>query len=146
MKPDATEADVLKLILANTDFAGVGDAGGLRGSVVAGSLYLAFHYQNPGEGGDQTSYEAAYVGYARKALARAPAQWDFATVLGEAALVNAQAFPASTSQGGQAQWWSVGTAAAGAGRVLYVGFLTVPVSFASGQTPTIPAGSKLTED
>ena len=39
--------ELLKLILQNVDVTLIGDAGGLRGSVAAGSLYVSLHTANP---------------------------------------------------------------------------------------------------
>lgn len=51
----------LLLLLNNTDWAAVGDAGGLQNSVSAGSLYLSLHTADPTEAGDQTSSEISYT-------------------------------------------------------------------------------------
>jgi len=50
----------LLLLLNNTDWAAVGDAGGLQNSATAGSLYLSLHTSSPGEGGSQSTNEIAY--------------------------------------------------------------------------------------
>jgi hypothetical protein len=50
----------LLLLLNNTDWAAVGDAGGLQNSATAGSLYLSLHTSSPAEGGSQTTNEIAY--------------------------------------------------------------------------------------
>lgn len=52
---------LLLLLLNNTDWANVGDAGGLQNSATAGSLYLSLHTSSPGEGGSQTTNEIAYT-------------------------------------------------------------------------------------
>jgi hypothetical protein len=52
---------LLLLIFNNTDWANIGDAGGLRGSATAGSLYLSLHTASPGETGNQTTNEVSYV-------------------------------------------------------------------------------------
>lgn len=44
----------------NTAWANVGDATGLRGSSVAGSLYLSLHTSSPAEAGTQATNEIAY--------------------------------------------------------------------------------------
>ena len=46
---NAAEAALLDLIFLNTDWAGVGDAGGLQNSATAGSFYIALHTSDPGE-------------------------------------------------------------------------------------------------
>ena len=59
MTTDAANKFLL-LLLNNTDWAAVGDAGGLQNSATAGSLYLSLHTSSPGEGGSQTTNEIAY--------------------------------------------------------------------------------------
>lgn len=51
----------LDLMYLNQNFAGIGDATGLRGSAAAGSFYMALVTD---------SGEAAYTGYSRQAIAR----------------------------------------------------------------------------
>lgn len=50
----------LLLLLNNTDWANIGDAGGLQNSAAAGSLYLSLHTSSPGEGGTQDTNEISY--------------------------------------------------------------------------------------
>ena len=58
---DAAATDLLKLLFNNTDWANLGDAVGVRGSTVAGSLYLSLHTATPTEAGNQSSNEVTYV-------------------------------------------------------------------------------------
>ena len=51
----------LLLLLNNTDWAAVGDAGGLQNSAAAGSLYLSLHTSSPAEGGTQATNEIVYT-------------------------------------------------------------------------------------
>ena len=44
---NAAETAWLTLLLNNTNWANIGDATGLRGSTVAGSLYIALHTADP---------------------------------------------------------------------------------------------------
>lgn len=74
-KGSAFTTDLLKLIFQNIDIANIGDAGGLRGSVTPGNLYVALHSADPGEAGTQATNEIAYTGYARIAVARSAAGW-----------------------------------------------------------------------
>jgi hypothetical protein len=66
--------NLLKLVFTNTTWANVGDATGLVGSSVAGSLYVSLHTASPAAG-DQTTSETSYTGYARVAVARSGAGW-----------------------------------------------------------------------
>jgi hypothetical protein len=58
---NAAATAALTLIFNNTDWANIGDAGGLQNSATAGSFYLSLHTASPGEGGSQTTNEIAYT-------------------------------------------------------------------------------------
>ena len=58
---NAAATALLNLIFTNTDWAGVGDAGGLQNSAAAGSLYLSLHTSSPGEAGTQSTNEISYT-------------------------------------------------------------------------------------
>ena len=135
--PNQQAADLLSLICENADMTGIGDAGGLRGSAVAGSLYGSLYTADPGETGDQTTNECAYTSYARVAITRAGASWNVA-VADPATAKNAAAvtFPACTGAPETATHFGVGTVALpGAGKLLFSGPLAVPLAISAGVTP-----------
>jgi hypothetical protein len=143
-KSNAWETGLLQHLFNNDNVANIGDATGIRGSTVAGSLYISLHTADPGEAGDQTTNEATYTGYARVAVARSVAGW---TVSGNA-VTNAGAitFGACTAGSNTITHFGVGTDSAGAGTLLYSG-TTNSVSVTSGVTPSFPAGDlDITED
>ncbi|MES2753837.1 MAG: hypothetical protein V4659_04155 [Pseudomonadota bacterium] len=120
-KGDTFENDLLKLIFNNTDCPLIGDATGLRGSTVAGSLYLSLHTADPGEAGVQTTNEVAYTGYARVAVVRSTAGF---TVTGNSVSPFANVdFGACTAGPTSYSYWAIGTAASGAGKILYKGVI-----------------------
>ncbi len=86
-KSNAAETAILELLFNNTDFANIGDAGGLQNSATAGSFYVALHTADPGEAGNATTNEAAYTNYARVAVARTAGGW---TVSGNSVTNTAQ--------------------------------------------------------
>lgn len=144
-KSNAAEHAFVLLVFNNTNFALIGDATGLRGSSVAGSLYVSLHTADPGEGGDQTTNEASYTSYTRVAVARTAGGW---TVTGpSAANTGATTFP--TCSGGSPQTIThvgIGTDPTGAGVLLYSG-ATGPASVGTGVTPNYAAGALVaTED
>lgn len=116
-KPNTFENDLLNLLFKNIDIAGIGDAGGLRGSVAAGSLYCSLHSAYPGEAGDQSSSELAYTGYARQAVARGAGWTVTGNVVNPAANID---FPECTANPATALFWGVGSASSGAGKLLYI--------------------------
>lgn len=143
-KADTWEAGLLDLLFLNTDFTLVGDAGGLRGSVSAGSLYLSLHTADPGEAGTQATNECAYTSYARVAIARSGAGF---TRSGNAISLAANAdFPAATGGSETATHWGLGTSSSGAGKLLYKGSLSSSLAISSGVQPRILAGTAVTED
>lgn len=142
-KSNAWETGILSLLFTNDNFANVGDATGLRGSSTAGSLYFSLHTADPGEGGDQTTNEIAYTSYARVAVARSAAGW---TVTADAVAVDANVtFPAGTGGSGTATHWGLGTASSSTGVLLYKGTITPNIVCGNGVTPTLTAGTVVTE-
>ena len=136
---NSAETALLQLLLQNIDFAGLGDAGGLRGSVAPGNLFIALHSADPGEAGTQATSEANYTGYARVAVVRSAAGW---TVSGNAyqnaAVVT---FPACTGGSTNASHYSIGIAASGGTMILLKGSLTGTLAISNGITPAFPAGA-----
>lgn len=144
-KTNAMENGMLLLFFNNTDFANIGDAGGLQNSAAAGSLYVSLHTGDPGEAGDQTTSEATYTGYARKAVARSGAGW---TISGNA-VSNAAAitFDPCTAGSNTITHFGVGTDSSGTGTLLYKGALTASLAVSAGITPNFPIGDLyITED
>lgn len=137
-KADTWENGLLDLLFTNEDFTLVGDAGGLRGSVTAGSLYISLHTADPGETGDQTTNEIGYTSYARVAVARSTAQW---TVTANAVTNdNDVTFPTCGVTGGTATHFGIGASASGAGKLLYSGALSSSLVISDGITPEFAAG------
>lgn len=143
-KSNACENSLLLLIFNNTDFALVGDAGGLQNSATAGNLYFSLHTADPGEAGDQTTSEITYTSYARVAVARSGAGF---TVTGNSVSPAATvSFPAGTGGSGTATYFGVGTASSGAGVLLYSGTITPNIVTGNGITPQLTTATAITED
>jgi len=144
-KSNTFENDLLQLIFNNVDIADIGDAAGLQNSATAGSLYVALHTGDPGEGGTATTSEAAYGSYARVAVARSGAGW---TVTGNQvvnfALIQ---FPECTSGSETISHVSITTASSGASKILYSGALSASRAISSGIQPQFAASAlTVTED
>jgi hypothetical protein len=141
-KGDTFENDFLKLILQGTPIANVADN---AATSPLSSLYLALHTADPGEAGSQTTNEAAYTGYARKAVARTSG--GFTIVANVASLAADQDFGECTvSPGSNLTHWSIGTAPSGAGKILWKGALGSAIAMAIGVIPRVKAGTVITED
>lgn len=136
---NTAETALLQLILQNIDWAGLGDAGGLRGSVAPGNLFVSLHTGDPGEAGTQATNEANYGGYARVAVVRSAAGW---TVSGNAwQNAGVVSFPACTSGNNSITNYAIGLASSGATTVLFKGALTAPLAVSTGITPAFNAGA-----
>lgn len=143
-KSNALENSLLLLLFNNTNIALVGDATGVRGSSAAGSLYISLHTADPGEAGDQTTSEATYTGYARVAIARSGAGFTItANSVSPAANID---FPIGTAGSGTVTHFGVGTAASGAGVLLYSGTVTPNIVTGNGITPRLTTATAITED
>jgi len=143
-KSNTHENDYLKLIFNNTTMSLVGDATGIVGSGVAGSLYVSLHTADPGEAGDQTTNEVAYTSYARVAVARSGAGFTVST--NTVALVANVGFPAGTGGSGTATHWGIGASSSGTGKLLYKGAISPNIVCGNGVTPSLTAGTVVTED
>lgn len=139
------ESDLLLLYFNNTPVTLIGDAAGLLGSAVAGSLYVSLHSADPGETGIQTTSELTYTGYARVAVARSGAGW---TVSGTTQVANAAVvlFGTMTALGPQtATHFGVGTdLAGGGGKLIGSGQITSPAGglvINNGIAPQFAAGA-----
>lgn len=136
---NASEAALLDLLFLNTDWANVGDAGGLQNSATAGSFYVSLHTADPGEAGDQTTSEANYTGYARVAVARTAGGWTrtVSTVSNTAAVQ----FGECTAGANTVTYFAVGLLSSGAGQIVVSGALSAPRNISAGITPLFNAGA-----
>lgn len=139
---NAFEAEILDLLLNNSNIANLGDATGVRGSTTAGSCYVALHTADPGEAGDQTTSEATYTNYARVAVARSGAAWTISgTAPTQAANASAVTFPSSGSGPQTLTHFSVGFASSGASMIIISGALGASLVVNSGVIPNFAAGA-----
>ena len=140
-KGDAFENDLLKLILNGTAIANIADN---AATAPLTNLQISLHTADPGEAGVQTTNEATYTGYARVAVARTSGGW---TVTGASASPVANIdFPACTAGSNTITHFAVGTAASGAGKILYSGTVSPSIAVSAGVTPRLTTASTITED
>lgn len=135
-----TEDDLLDLMFTNVDAPNWGDAGGLRGSLTAGSLYISLHTATLNDTHtNQTQSEAAYTNYARQGVARSVAGWTVAAgnVDNDAAIT----FPQSASGPETETDVGIGFAATLAGYLHIYSALVSPLTVNSGVTPEFAIGA-----
>ena len=144
-KSDTFENDLLLLLFNNTDIANIGDAGGIRGAVTPGSLYLSLHTADPGDVGTAVTNETAYTNYARQAVARSGAGFVVTNnSVSPAANVD---FPeCGATPGNPITHFGVVNTTSGAGKLLYSGTVTPNVTMSQGVIPRIKSTSTVTED
>lgn len=140
-KGNTFENDILKLIFNGTAIANLADNAGASPLT---DLYLALHTADPTDAGNQTSSECAYTSYARKAVARSGSGF---TVSGNSVVLAAnQDFVTATGGSETAQYFSVGTASSGTGKILYHGAISPAIVISTGVTPRLTTGTTITED
>lgn len=140
---DSFENSILLLVFNNTDFANIGDAGGLQNSATAGSLHVSLHTSDPGEAGSQTTNETAYTNYARQAVARAAGAGGFTVSADTVTLSTATSFPACGVTGATITHFGIGTASSGAGVLLFSGTVTPNIVVSSGVTPQLTTATSV---
>jgi hypothetical protein len=134
---NASENDLMLLLFNNTNWANVGNSGGLQGSSSAGSFYIGLATSSPGAGGNQSTNEAAYTGYTREAIARTSSGW---TVTGSdpttAENTAACTFPLCTGGSETEEYVIVGRDSSGNGEIMFFGSLTANLAVSAGITPS----------
>jgi hypothetical protein len=101
-------------------------------------LYVSLHTGALSASSAQNTSEAAYTGYARVSVARTTGGWTLANeTITNAAAIN---FPACTGGSETETYVGIGTAASGAGTLLWWGSLTNSLAVSNGITPSISAG------
>ena len=143
-KTNSWENALQQLVFNNTNASNIGDATGLRGSSVAGSLFVSLHTADPGEAGDQTTSEATYTGYDRVGVVRTSSGWTVtANSVSPAATIS---FPACTGGTSTVTHFGIGTASTGAGVLLFKGSVSPTISVANGVTPQLTTSTIITEE
>lgn len=104
------------------------------------NLYLSLHTADPGVGNNQTTNETAYTNYARIAVVRTTSGWDVPASGATANAALAQ-FAQCGVTGATITHVAIGTAASGAGTVLYAGALSSSLAVANGIQPQFAAGA-----
>lgn len=106
----------------------------------ATNLYLSLHTATPGVGGSQTTNETTYTNYLRVAVIRTTSGWAVPAsgATSNAALVQ---FAQCGATGATITHVAIGTAASGAGLVLYAGALNTSLAVANLIQPQFAANA-----
>lgn len=141
-KSNTFENDWLKLIFQATAIANIADNAAASPLT---NIQVSLHTGDPGEAGDQTTSEIAYTGYARVAVARTSGGWTVASNSVSPA-ANIDFGQMTAGAGGTVTHFAVGTAASGAGKILYSGTVTPNISVVNGVIPRLTTASAITEE
>lgn len=127
--------ELLGLILEATAIANIADN---AASSPLTSLYISLHTASPGIAGAQNTSETAYTGYARVAVARTAAGWTASSgdSDNDADITFAQC---TAAPGSDLTHVGIGTAASGAGKLLFFGALSSTIVMQVGSTPLFSA-------
>jgi len=131
----------LLLLLNGTAIANIADN---AASAPNTNTYLSLHTAAPGVGGDQTTNETAYTGYARQTVARTSGGWSVSG--GIATLVANADFPSCTaSPGSPITHFGLGKASSGAGVLWYYGTVTPNITVAVSVIPRLTNSTTVQE-
>jgi hypothetical protein len=138
-KSNAFDNSLLKLIFQAIGIANLADN---AASSPAANLTVALHTADPGAGGNQSTNEISYTGYARVNVVRTSSGW---TVTGGSVspVANIDFGTMTAGAGGTVTHASVGTGVSNA--MLYSGPVSPNIVVVNGVTPRIAAGSTIVE-
>jgi hypothetical protein len=135
------EADLLKLIFQAVAIANLADNAAASPLT---ELHMSLHTADPGEAGTQLTSECAYGGYARKNVARTTGGFAISgSTINPVANID---FATASSGTETAGWAGVGTAASGAGKLLFSGAISPTISISNGVTPRLTTTTAITLD
>lgn len=142
-KGNTFENDLLKLIFNATAITSIADN---ASSSPFTNLYVSLHTGDPGEGGDQTTSEISYTGYARVAVLRTTGGWTASSSGSTSPVANIDFGAMTAGAGGTVTHFVIGTVSSGAGKILYSGTVTPNIVVSNGVTPRLTTATTVTED
>ncbi len=140
-KSNLFETDILDLIFQGVAIADIAEN---DTSSPLAQFFVSLHTSDPGEGGTQTTNEAAYGTYVRVAVTRTASGW--AVTAGVASPVADITFSQATSGSETITHAMVGTLATGTGKHLFSGTVTPNIVVSTNVTPRLTTASTITED
>lgn len=103
------------------------------------SRYIALHTANPGAAGTQTTSEATYTSYARVTVTAATG--FTAAAAASSSNTGTISFPQCTGGTNTITYVSIGTAASGAGQIIYSGALSASLAVSNLILPLFAIGA-----
>jgi hypothetical protein len=141
---DTTETAILKLIFQAVAWGNYADNAATTPET---NIVVGLNTADPGDSGTASTSEVAYTGYARVNVARTTGGWTVSgTAPTQAAPVAPINFPASSSAGGTASFFTTGKSGGGASAILFSGTVTPNIACTSGVTPSLSTATSITLD
>ena len=132
--------DLLKLFFNGTPIAGIADN---AASSPLTEYHLSFHTTDPGAGGTQNTSEVNYTGYSRLAVSRQTAGFTVSGVtMNPTVTMEFGEMTGGTNQ--TATHMCIGTAASGAGKILFRFLLSPAIALSVNVTPRLRTTTTLT--
>lgn len=129
---DSAETAFLKLVFQAIAWGNMADN---AASSPLTNLYASLHTASPGEGGNQSTNEISYTGYARVAVARTSGGW---TVVGNLTNVSTVSFGLMTAgAGGIVTHAAIGFLASGAGAGIFFDVVSPNITVVNGVSPAL---------
>ncbi len=136
---------ILNLVFNATAIANIADNASVSPLT---NLYWALHTADPGAGGNQSTNEATYTGYARVPVARTTGGMTASAAESSSPVANVD-FPIASGPALPTvvaiTYASIGVASAGATNILYSGPVTPTINVSNGVTPRLTTASTITE-
>jgi hypothetical protein len=133
--------DLEKLIMQATAIANIADN---AASSPATNYYVSLHTSSPGTGGDQTTNEISYTGYARIAVARTSGGWTITSgVVNPTSPITFGTMTAGA--GGTVTYIGIGKASSGTGYLMYFFPVSPSLTVVNGVQPILDATSAFNE-
>lgn len=142
-KSNFWENAILNLLFNATAIANIADN---AVSSPLTQLFVALHTADPGEGGNQSTSEISYTGYARIGVNRNSGGWVTATTGSTGPVANIVFGTMSGGAGGTVTFASIGVASGGATNILYSGSVTPSIVVTNSVQPILTTSSTITED
>jgi hypothetical protein len=139
---DVTENNILKLYFNATAIANLADNAAASPET---NISVALHTADPGDGGSQSTSEAAYTSYARVNVARTTGGWSAASAGSTSPVANID-FPTGTGGAGTGSFFSAGKTGGGASNIYWSGSISPTIPFGSGVLPRLTTSTTITLD
>ena len=132
--------DMMRLIYFGDSISGIADN---TATNPVNNFYVALHTANPADGdGNQSTYEATFIGYQREIMSRSNVSWDITS--GSVAIKTDIVFNQALDEANESvEYFSIGMDEFNPSKILHAGSLGRSVPMHAGVSVTINAGGTI---